>query len=145
MREAIYKSDFIKIFSDTNEQKGFANVEDLIDIEDIFKPLNTYLKRKGKKIYEVFKKYDKDHNEMLSAVELKIALKDYLQFEITEEEVKVIKTYFRSKYKKVEIKKVEMGDLLNDISKLKRVANKTYSRAEAREALEALRSRLYND
>ena len=47
MREAIYKSDFIKIFSDTNEQKGFANVEDLIDIEDIFKPLNTYLKRKG--------------------------------------------------------------------------------------------------
>lgn len=106
-------------------------------MEDIFKPLNTILHRKGLKIYEVYKKYDKDHNEMLSADELKIALKEFLKYDITDEEVKVMKAYFRSRYKKVEIKKVELGDLLNDISKLKRQG--TFQKQESKDALEAIR------
>jgi Ca2+-binding EF-hand superfamily protein len=76
-KEQITKEDFCLYFS-FKDEKGQSTIDEIIDIEDIFKPLNTYIQRKNVSVVDLFKKYDKNHDEMLSAEELKFALKDFL-------------------------------------------------------------------
>ena len=67
------REDFIIQFS-SKDERGVSAVNEIIDIEDIFKPLNTYLKRRSIDVFTLFKKYDKDKNELLSVDELIHAL-----------------------------------------------------------------------
>ena len=76
-------------------------------IEDIIKPLVTCLKREGKTVNDLFHKYDQNKNQLMSATELQGALKDMLKFEMNQDEVKTLGEFFRSKFRRSEVKKHE--------------------------------------
>ena len=98
----IQKDRFIDWFGRDEQEKLFQ-----IGIEDIIKPLSTYLARKNVQVSELFQSFDKDHNNMLSAQELKQAIKSKLGYEVSPDEVETMKEFFRAKFRRAEIKKTE--------------------------------------
>ena len=61
----------------------------------------------------MFQKYDQDRNQMMSATELQAALKDICGFEMSQEEVKTMHEFFRAKFRRSEVKKPELVELLD--------------------------------
>lgn len=61
---------------------------------------------------DLFEKYDQDKNQMMSAKELKVALKELLQFDVSPEEVMTMQEFFKAKYRRSEIRKAELTQLL---------------------------------
>ena len=104
-----------------------------VGIEDIIKPLKTVMykrlmdSQKGKKatgvqtlqtqIDDLFKSYDKDGDQMMSATELNTALGEMLNFKMTAEEVQTMKEFFRAKFRKDSIRKPEFKKLLDTENK----------------------------
>ena len=78
----IQKERFLDWFGRDEQEKLFQ-----VSIEDTIKPLVTYLNRKQLNVTHVFDRYDVNKNQLLSASELQVALKDMLKFEMTTEEV----------------------------------------------------------
>ena len=103
----IQKDRFLDWFGRDEQEKLFQ-----IGIEDIIKPLSTYLARKNVSITELFHGFDKDHNNMLSALELKQAIKAKLGFDVTQDEVETMKEFFRAKFRRAEVKKTEFQELM---------------------------------
>lgn len=66
---------------------------------------------------------------------MRAAVKDYLQYEISEGEINVLSRFFKSKYNKSQIKRIEMAGLLKEISETKRGEKLTYKTQEAKDAL----------
>ena len=65
------------------------------------------MKREGKTVNDLFHKYDQNKNQLMSATELQGALKDMLKFEMNQDEVKTLGEFFRSKFRRSEVKKHE--------------------------------------
>lgn len=104
---SIPKDQFLQWFSQDEQEKIFQ-----IGIEDIIKPLVTYMKKSNMSAADLFERYDQDRNQMMSASELKVALKELLQFDMSPEEVKTMHEFFRAKYRRSEIRKAEFTQLL---------------------------------
>lgn len=123
----IPKSRFLDWFGHEEQEKLFQ-----VGIEDIIKPLKTFMykkqldSQKGKKagvmtlqqqIDDLFKNYDKDGDQMMSANELNTALGEMLGFKMTGEEVETMKEFFRAKFRKDSIRKLEFKKLLDTENK----------------------------
>ena len=128
---AIPKAQFLDWFGFDEQEKLFQT-----GIEDIIKPLVTCLKRAKRSAVDVFKEYDQDKNQLMSATELQAALKDILHFEMSQEEVKTMHEFFRAKFRRSEVRKAEFVELLE-----KQPVGKSDPKA-AKGALAAVRKQL---
>jgi Ca2+-binding EF-hand superfamily protein len=104
---SIPKERFLDWFGRDEQEKLFQ-----VGIEDIIKPLVTYMRRKNLNVVDIYNKYDTNKNQLLSANELQTALKDMLKFEMTTEEVKTMHEFFRAKFRRSEIKRAEFAQLV---------------------------------
>jgi Ca2+-binding EF-hand superfamily protein len=67
----------------------------------------------------MFQEYDTNNNGRLSAEEIKIAMKKHVQINLGDNEVKLLRDFFVSKYRTPEIKSTHFETLIN--SQFKRV------------------------
>ena len=106
----VTKTDFLHVISsDFVEQKTFN-----LSIEDVIKPLATKAKRFGQNLSELFNKFDKNRNSRLSAEELRDALHNNGKgFRMTDDDMQMIKDYFRAKTRSEQINKNDFIELLN--------------------------------
>ena len=85
---SISKADFFHLMNkDTHYEEQKVH---LLSIEDVIKPLATSIKKYNADIDDVFARYDKDGNNMLSADELQNGLR-HLSIFITNSDVKMLK------------------------------------------------------
>jgi 5-formaminoimidazole-4-carboxamide-1-beta-D-ribofuranosyl 5'-monophosphate synthetase len=68
--KSIPKKNFLNWFGQDEQEKQFQ-----YGIEDVLKPLATYLERNKLTIGKLFEKYDQNKNQMMSAAELASAVK----------------------------------------------------------------------
>jgi len=95
------------ISSDFIEQKTFS-----LSIEDVIKPLATKARRFNANIGDMFDRYDTDRNGRLSAEELRTALgKNNIR--MSDEDVQMLKEYFRNKRRTEQISKSDFIELMN--------------------------------
>jgi Ca2+-binding EF-hand superfamily protein len=85
------------------------------------------MNKRGMKAGDLFEKFDQDRNQMLSASELKVGLKELLHFDITQEEVKTMHEFFKAKYRRSEIRKEDLKSLLETPSVRKYDSNSAKS------------------
>jgi hypothetical protein len=71
---------------------------------------------------------------MMSAIELASAVKSTLKFEMTSEEIQTMHEFFRAKFRRSEVKRMEFEALIN-----KKTVRK-YDSANARSALTSIRA-----
>lgn len=91
------------------EQKTFQ-----LSIEDVIKPLSTKAKRFGANLSELFDRYDKNRNGRLSAEELRDALFNGGKgIKLSEEDIQMIKDYFRAKTRTEQINKNDFLELMS--------------------------------
>ena len=103
---SISKADFFHLMNkDTHYEEQKVH---LLNIEDVIKPLATSIKKYNADIDDVFKRYDKDGNNMLSADELQNGLR-HLSIFITNSDVKMLKDYFRMQNEKKMGRKISGG------------------------------------
>jgi len=105
---SIAKDEFMDRFGRDEQELLFQT-----GIEDIIKPLVTVMKRQNKTVVDIFREYDTNRNEMLSAKELQVALKNMMQFEMSQDEVNTMHEFFRAKFKRSEIKKADLAEILS--------------------------------
>ncbi len=91
----------------------------------------------GVNISQLFDKYDANKNGRLSSDELSKALKNDFNISLQDDEVLVIKEYFRAKHKSAEIAKLDFIDLLN----IK--FQKKHDPEEAKKSLQLIKQRLH--
>ena len=104
----VTKTDFLHVISsDFIEQKTFS-----LSIEDIIKPLVTKARRFNANISDMFDRYDTNRNGRLSAEELKTALNKN-NIAMSDEDVQMLKEYFRNKTRSEQISKVDFINLMN--------------------------------
>lgn len=84
-----------------------------IGIEDIIKPLATKVRVFGVNISQLFDKYDANKNGRLSPDELSRALKNDFNILLQDDEILVIREFFKAKHSSAEIAKLDFIDLLN--------------------------------
>ena len=131
-RGSIAKAKFLDWFGQDEQEKQFQ-----YGIEDIIKPLNTYLNRnKNLTIEKLFAKYDQNKNQMMSAKELAVAMKAMFDFEMTDEEVQTMHEFFRAKFRRSEVKKHEFKTILDKKSVRK------YDSNSARESLKRIKAHM---
>lgn len=128
----IPKDQFLLWFSQDEQEKIFQ-----IGIEDIIKPLVTYMKHKKLNVTELFERYDQNKNQMMSASELKVALKELLQFDMNPEEVKTMHEFFKAKFRRSEVRKDEFAKLVDTYLKGQPV--RKYDSKGAKAALKAVK------
>ena len=106
-----------------------------LSIEDIIKPLQTKAIKFDVNLSKQFDKYDTDGNHRLSAEELRDALgKNNLH--LTDDDVLVLKDFFRMKYKSNEIKKEDF------IRMMETKFERKFESKDAKQALFDVRNKL---
>lgn len=128
---SIPRDQFLDLFGRDEQEKLFQT-----GIEDIIKPLVTFLARKKLTVVDLFNKYDQNKNQMMSAQELQAALKDLLKFEMSPDEVNTMHEFFRAKFKRSEVKKAEFAELL------KKETKRFYEAKGAKSALASVKKKL---
>lgn len=128
---SIPKSKFLDWFGQDEQEKQFQ-----YGIEDIIKPMATYLKEKKLTVGSLFEKYDQNRNQMLSAKEIANAVKQILRFEMSDEEIQTLHEFFRNKFRRSEVKKHEFVQIID-----KKTIRK-YDSAQARTSLQRIRVQL---
>ena len=84
-----------------------------ISIEDIVKPLAFKILKFNVNMAKLFDTYDANKNGRLSAEELAKALLLDQKIQLSDDEIQVIKEYFKNKHNTLEIKKMDFIDLIN--------------------------------
>jgi len=104
----IAKDRFLIWFGKDEQEHVFE-----MSMEDILKPLVTIMNHKNCNVTNLFRDYDQNKNDMLSAEELKAALLAMVKFEMTQEEVGTMQQFFKNKFRRSEVKKAEFSQLVN--------------------------------
>ena len=88
-----------------------------INIAELILPLATAIKAKGSSVDKIFKIYDKDKSFLLSAKEIGLAMKSFLQIEIEQAEEDEISRYIRATFSastnRKEVKRAEFTQMLS--------------------------------
>jgi Ca2+-binding EF-hand superfamily protein len=129
--ETLAREDFLDRFGRDEQEKQFQT-----GIEDILKPLGTFMRRKQMSVFTLFQEHDQDRNQMLSAKELATALRTTLKYELSPDEVNTMSEYFRARFERAEVNKAQFGDLLSTTWVRK------WESKRARAALAAIRAKL---
>lgn len=129
--ETLAREDFLDRFGRDEQEKQFQT-----GIEDILKPLGTFMRRKQVSVFTLFQDHDQDRNQMISAKELAVALRTTLKYELSPDEVNTMSDYFRARFKRAEVNKAQFGDLVRTAWVRK------WEAARARAALAAIRAKL---
>ena len=126
----VTKVDFLHIInSDFIEQKTFS-----LSIEDVIKPLASKARAYNVNLTELFDRYDSNRNGRLSAEELQMALNKN-KIPTSEEDMLMMKDYFRNRLNQTEISRQDFIKLMN--TEFKRV----FDEQAARKSLNDIRMR----
>lgn len=127
----ITKEEFISAFGRDVKEQVFK-----ISIEDIVKPLAYKILAFNVNIATLFDNYDQNKNGRLSAEELSKALMKDMKIQLNDDEVLVIKEYFKNKHQSLEIRKLDFIELIN--TKFER----HFDSEEAKQSLTTLKQKL---
>lgn len=104
----VTKMDFLHVLqSEYIEQKVFN-----LSIEDVIKPLATKARKFNANLSLLFDKFDKNRNGRISAEELRSAMAG-AGITINDEDIMMIKDYFRAKTRSEQIGKTDFIELMN--------------------------------
>lgn len=106
--DTIARDDFLDIFGRDEQEKQFQT-----GIEDILKPLGTYMRKQQLSLIALFREHDQDRNMMMSAEELAAAIRATLKYELTQEEVHIMRDFFRARFRRAEVNRAQFDDILN--------------------------------
>ena len=94
------------VYSDFVEKQTFN-----LSIEDIIKPLASKARRFQLNLNDLFDRYDKNHNGRLDVDELRAALK-LAKINIDDDDMQILREYFRAKDRSGKIKKADFIALM---------------------------------
>lgn len=106
--DTIAREDFLDIFGRDEQEKQFQT-----GIEDILKPLGTYMRKQQISLFALFREHDQDRNMMMSAEELAAAIQATLKYELTQEEVHIMRDFFKARFRRAEVNRAQFDDILN--------------------------------